>query len=522
MVSNATVIISNGSTILNAFAFASSGGNSIYISQPGTYSIVSAYNNCGFGRGQGIVRVMAKPYLALSRLNRSDACVGQTVSFSYAAAGDYEATNKLAVYLVDNYAGSQSRTLVAENTLLSGVASLSLNPGLKPSSYSFQVESSAPKSTFNSAEFMVYAPVSATLASGARVVYAGDTQQLFIATNSFTGGLSYTVATPTGLTLINNTLPGFSLIIRPTQSGSYSLVSASNQCGLGRATGLFSFTTLPPADVTIRPVSFGGIFCTDQAYPIVLNTTGVFSTTNTFTAYLADSTGGTVRTLPTISSPTRLTVTIPPDLPPGDSYLLRVGSSGPVHLGASTPQQLSIRRTPTGTLTGNTSILKGDSTRLSVALTGTPPWQLVLTDFFGPRTFSTATTPFTLTVRPDTTSGYRLTDVRNNQCGTGTATGTALITVTRLLATDPALPLQVRTWPNPTATTLQIEGNVPGRADVQLTLHTLSGTLVQAAAGVVRQGRFSHQLDLSQLPTGVYLLTAEQEGRRSQFKVLKQ
>ena len=88
--------------------------------------------------------------------------------------------------------------------------------------------------------------------------------------------------------------------------------------------------------------------CTGKRFLVYFGTTGVLSTTNTFAAYLADSTGAIVRTLPTVSSP--------------------------VHLGASTLANFSVRQSPTGTLTGNTSIFKGDSTRISVALTGTPPW----------------------------------------------------------------------------------------------------------------------------------------------------
>jgi hypothetical protein len=248
----------------------------------------------------------------------------------------------------------------------------------------------------------------------------------------------------------------------------------------------------------------------------------VFDPTNTFTAYLADSTGGNLRALPTINGPSQLTITIPADMPVNSLYSLRIGSSSPQHLGSSQASGIAIRQSPTGTLTGNATLLKGDSTRISVALTGTPPWQLTLTDFFGSRTFTATASPYTLTVKPDTTVGYRLTEVRDNQCGTGTATGTALITVSRLLATEPALPLQVRPWPNPTTGWLQIEGDLPGRGDVAFNLYTLSGARVHRSVSSVQKGAIQHRIDLTSQPAGVYILSAEQDGRLSQFKVLKQ
>lgn len=516
--SDASVILTNGTTVIKTTIYAS--GNSYYATQPGTYSIASAYNSCGYGRATGLVKVTEKPYLSLIRASRTSACVGQTVSFTYVVAGDYNAGNKLAFYLVDNYASSSARSLLAETTALSGVYTFTLSPSLRPSSYSIQIQTSAPATILNGFMFSVDAPVSATLTSGANVTYEGDTQYLSINTQS-SGSFSAVLSTPTGLSLINVPYNSYSFSPLATQSGSYSIVSVTNQCGAGTTTGVLSVTVIPRSAVTIRPAQYVSAFCTNQKYAIQFSTTGVFSTTNTFTAYLIDSTGVS-RILPTQSSPSQLTITLPADVPPGERYMLRVGSSSPQHLGSSTPYKLAIRQSPTGTLTGNTSIFKGDSTRISVALTGIPPWQFVLSDFFGPRTFITSASPYTLTVKPDTTVGFRLVEVRDSQCGIGTAAGTALITVTKLLATEPALPLQVRTWPNPTTGWLQLEGDVPGRGDVMVSLYNAAGTLVQSSVGLVREGQLQHRVDLSSQPAGVYILTAEQEGRRSQFKVLKQ
>ncbi|NID13285.1 T9SS type A sorting domain-containing protein [Fibrivirga algicola] len=517
--SDATAILASGTTVTKTSVYSS--GTSYYVSQPGTYSVVSAYNSCGYGRATGQIKVTEKPYLALLRTNRTSACVGQTVSFTYAAAGDYEAGNKLSVYLVDNYNSSQARTLLTETSALNGVVSFTVSPILKPSLYSVQLQASAPATTLFGFTLSVDAPVSVSLTAVTRVAYEGDVQELVLGSQA-TGPYTVTLSTPTGLSVINSSYNYYYALVRLTQTGSYSISSVANQCGVGTSTGVVSVSVLPASSVTIRPTLSVGTYCTGRQYLVYLTTTGVFSNTNTFTAYLTDSTGATIRTLPTVSGVSQLTVTVPTDLPASDRYLLRIGSSSPQHIGSSPTQGLAVRLSPTGTLSGNSSIFKGDSTRISVALTGMPPWQFVISDFFGSRTFSSNTTPYTLTVKPDTTIGFRLMEVRNNQCGLGTATGTVLITVSRLLATEPALPLQVRTWPNPTAGWLQLEGDLSGRGDVLVGLHTVAGTLVQQSVGPVRQGKLQHRLDLSTLPAGVYILTAEQEGRRSQFKVVKQ
>jgi hypothetical protein len=517
--SDAMAILTNGTTVIRSNVYSS--GSSYYVTQPGTYSLVTAYNSCGYGKGTGLVKVTEKPYLTLLRPSRTSVCVGQTVSFTYAAAGDFEAGNKLSFYLVDNFSSEQTRTLLTETLALNGVVSFSVSPSLKLNSYSVQIQASAPATILSGFTLRVNAPVSVSLTAASGIAYEGDTQELIIRSDA-TGPFTATLATPTGLSVVDSPYNYYYAPLRLTQSGSYSIVNVANQCGVGQATGVSSVSVIPATGVTIRPTIYGSVYCTGKDYQVFLSTSGVFSTTNTFTAYLTDLTGVNIRTLPTVSSASQLTVTIPAGLPDGGRYAIRVGSSSPQHVGASTYQSFEIGQSPTGTLTGNTSLVKGDSARISVALTGTPPWQFVITDFFGPRTFTTSTTPYSLTVKPDTTVGFRLTEVRNNQCGVGTATGTALITVTKLLATEPALPLEVRTWPNPTSGWLQIEGNVPGRGDVLFGLRTVSGTLVQQSVGAVRQGQLQLRLDLSNQPAGIYILTVEQEGRRSQFKVLKQ
>ncbi|MBO0935265.1 T9SS type A sorting domain-containing protein [Fibrella sp. HMF5335] len=515
----ASVVVSNGKTVYPVSIFGP--GGAVFVTQPGTFSIVSAYNTCGYGTGQGSVTISEKPYLAQLRLSKYQACVGEAVSFTYVAAGDYEAGNKLSFALVPSGIMSGSAVALGESTALSGVVSFSLNPALQAGSYYVRVETSAPKTTLYGFTLDVDGPISATLLSGTRVVYANDPSFIRVV-GSNARPYSLTLAGPGSQSVIAAFSGLTDIPVTLTQSGSYSIVGVSNVCGPGRATGSASFSVLPDASVTIRPELFGGPYCTGRQYIVYLRTTGVFSTTNAFTAYLFDSTGSSQQVLPTLSSPTQITVTILATLPVGDRYVLRVGSSAPAHLGASLFQPVSIRQSPTGTLSGNSSIFKGDSTKISVALTGTPPWQLTITDLFGPRVFTTTKSPFELIVKPDADIGYRLTDVRDSQCGAGTATGTALVTVAVLLSTEPALPLTVRVFPNPTSAGLQIEGDWPTGSPVAFVLTTATGRQVHESVNTPAGGRLSHRIDLSGQPTGVYILTAEADGRRSQFKVLKQ
>ena len=96
------------------------------------------------------------------------------------------------------------------------------------------------------------------------------------------------------------------------------------------------------------------------------------------------------------------------------------------------------------------------------------------------------------------------------------------MTVSKLLATEPTLPLEVRTWPNPTTGLLQLEGNLPTAEAVQIQVTTVLSTLVQSQTMLPSGGQVRRPVDVSTLPTGVYVLTVQQGELRTQFKVAKQ
>lgn len=82
----------------------------------------------------------------------------------------------------------------------------------------------------------------------------------------------------------------------------------------------------------------------------------------------------------------------------------------------------------TATLSGTQTINNGQSANLSVALTGTAPWSIVVNG----QTYSNITTsPKVITVSPTTTTTYTISSV-SNTCGAGTASGGATVTVCNL------------------------------------------------------------------------------------------
>lgn len=181
---------------------------------------------------------------------------------------------------------------------------------------------------------------------------------------------------------------------------------------------------------------------------------------------------------------------------------------------------------PGAALTGAPTIYPGESATLSVTFTAGGPWRFSYRDSSyvtgvgnAVQTVEATANPYTLTVKPATTTAYRLTEV-SNACGSGTpAGGSVVVTVISLLGVeDQPLADAVDVFPVPATTTLtvRIRGLTPNQP-ARLQLADLAGRSV-----VQRQTKQeTSTLPLDQVPTGTYLLRIQVGDRTASKRIVK-
>jgi PKD-like domain/GEVED domain/Pregnancy-associated plasma protein-A len=276
-------------------------------------------------------------------------------------------------------------------------------------------------STARTVAIIVNQAPTATL-TGTQAIISGQTAILSV---SLTGTNPWSVNVG-GTTYSSITASPYLINVTPTITTTYALTSVSNACGTITVTNNNTATvTVSPQTITTSVT--GTTFCAGTTVAGTYTTTGTFNAGNTFTAQLSDALGSFTSpvSLGAVSGGT-ISVTIPANTPAGTGYRIRVTSSNPVINGSANTANLTINVPATASLSGTQTIIAGQTANLSVNLTGTSPWTVIVSG----NTTSIATTPFTLQVSPTVgITTYTLTNV-TNICGATTVSTNNTATVT--------------------------------------------------------------------------------------------
>jgi hypothetical protein len=163
--------------------------------------------------------------------------------------------------------------------------------------------------------------------------------------------------------------------------------------------------------------------------------------------------------------------------------------------------EVNIKAVPTAILSGDNTILLGDSTALKVNVTGGFPVSLTLSDG---KNFAISANPFVLGVKPAQTTTYQLTEVKNT-CGAGTVSGSARIIILEPLATEETIKDGINLFPNPANEQLTVEFLSPQPATSVISLVDMTGKVLQQSISKVNQGK-QEFIDLTPYNTGSYIV----------------
>ncbi|NOS56141.1 MAG: hypothetical protein HOP37_07775, partial [Cyclobacteriaceae bacterium] len=290
------------------------------------------------------------------------------------------------------------------------------------------------------------APVSALL-TGTATICAGQSTNLIVTIAGGTPNYGFTI---TGLGPIGAYTSGSAISVSPAVTMTYTLaglVTDANGCTVaGSGSALVTVNPLPTATISSLP----GSLCTGGSSTLTFTLTG----TGPFTVGYSD--GSTTFTLPGIS--TGHTVVVNPVVTTTYTITSVSDATSCVGVGGSSTT-VTVNPSPTAAnLSGAAAICAGQSTNLSVAITGgVAPFSFTLTGF-GAVTGYTSGSP--IAVSPLATTTFSIAGLVTDANGcTVAGSGSALVTVN----------------PLPTATISSLPGSLCTGGSSTLTF-TLTGT----------------------------------------------
>lgn len=387
-----------------------------------TYALQSVSNICGTGTVSGSARVVVIPRINTT-YTTTNVCAGAAVLIPFTVTGAFESTGITYTAQLSDAAGSFTNPVNIGTGTASPVNAVFPSTLAAGSGYRVRVIASATATTVSSGAFAVRPLPTATL-SGGNTITIGENSPLTV---TFTGDAPWTYRLSDGQTLMATGSPA-TITVSPSISATYTLQSVSNSCGNGTVSGSAAVIVLPR--ISVADVSLGSV-CVGSNVSLPFVVTGTFGTPVTYTAQLSDAMGSFAapRNLTTGNS-SPLVLTLPPNVAAGSGYRLRViASTAATSINSAA---FTIRVRPIASISGTSTVNFGDNATLNLSFTAESPWTFTLSD----GTTATADrSPFTLAVKPIQTTNYQIVNVRN-QCGEGTATGNALVTVIPRIITD--------------------------------------------------------------------------------------
>ncbi len=446
-------------------------------------------------------------------------CAGDTVSVQFAAQG-----NETGFPLVYE---AQLVTTLGDIPLAEGTESpilVRLPTNLLEGDYKIKVVTkSAFMDQLQSSEMHVKVLPKATIIPDSVIsVWKG---QLFSIPVKLEGGGPWNYVLSDGST--GTVLPTATAIeVKANRTHTYTINSLSNSCGVGQAMGSVQVEVKEPVlsvgkvvGVTSAPLKTA--LCDGDSVSVAYSVVGPHIE-RAYAVELSDKNGSF--DTPTVlgnGNTNPLRMLFPTPLPEGDQYRIRMKAVNPdVEFTMNSSDPITIRQTAAGSFTlSKEAVLDNEELKLSLALTGTPPVYYFLR--YGADTLrgslSESVMERILTLRQTTV--FALDSVRN-VCGYGLVSGNRTVTVTLLVGVDPGSTSRITAYPNPSSELLVLKNNIPWKGKLIWRIYGANGRLMQHGTSTP-QPNSPFTIDISSLPSGLYILGLTEEKHESTWRIIK-
>jgi hypothetical protein len=565
-----------------------------------TYSIKDVYNQCGYGKAEGNVKINVMAAVNPSGVSSDyHYCAGDSLTINLNYFGNFPKDTLMGVYLHNYYKSNYNAELTTfKNTPQSIKVKIPtdltsnnyyihirkksrknanyqlFNPSLYTPKDSATIEQAKEQldaeSTFN---LYISTPPNIIL-SGNTEIFAGQSATLNISPKNLQNQNSaisrdtvgayyalpfyYTFADGTKLSATGSK----TLLVKPTQTTTYTLSGANNACGVGKAEGSATVKVLNKTSKRIEMIGFpfSSIyanvvyeyyyyeknFCNGQRDSMDVRVYGKMD--DKYKVELSDKDGNNYSQL-SISKfkivatsdstkDVRLWFQFPQNLPFGYNYRIKGSAEDATVLSIPLRNSVKIYELATASLSGRVGVLTGEKAEGTVKFTGDTPFMVNIKDgdgnlfykgipskadsadkFKNFKAIQVFSNELKLTFNPSKAATYRVSEIANLTCGLGKAS-TEQFSIEIITSSEPTARLLVDIYPNPTTEGVYLNlFNQNERISVKV--YSMNGSLLKEKDFELEDFNQKQKLELRELPIGTYLLKVNNSKLSQTFRIVK-
>lgn len=377
-------------------------------------------------------------------------CVGQRAFIKYSLTGEFASNNKFTVQVKNSYDGDNTWKNVSTRDS-SGTLIFTLPESLIKYTYGnagyfntdFRVVASSPQITSNSLQYKsVFAlPVVEFTSIKKKVLYPYEAVQIGLKLSGSTPMEVFT--SDSSKIYITNFDPNSNqnlFNVNPHKSGVYSIIGASNMCGVGTAKGGQNITVI---DKRIQVTGLSNLnVCRKSKLDVYYTATGDWDANTKFSIRLLDKTNFGSTSFYDLEATNKngvLSTVISETIPLGNYEVKIVTAENPVIESSIYQNFISIRNEPKVELTSeSTTISYGQTATLNYSISGYGPFSIELSNgqVFNESVDDGYNRGLQLSVSPTTTTLYRIKSFTSSICGVGKGNNSVLVTVQPGIKTD--------------------------------------------------------------------------------------
>lgn len=489
----------------------------VYANSSKEYAIKTVYNSCGYGEASGKVTVKVKPKLALTSTSYS-VCEGGSFAVNYDLQGDADLSSDYIRFdLVDLV--SQKTITLDSTQKKSGNLVLKI-PAVLSGSY-YQIVGRV-KSYSLTSQLNVGITTKADLTiSGNTTINSGESTRIILRNNKGNSEAKYVLSDGTSGNIYFGANQNDTYItVKPTQTTTYTITSASNSCGEGKTSGSATVEVNPASERSLSVFNIASIssgYCNGDTVSVYYNEKGSFSAGNKMTVQLSDTTGKNFKSIVTIGNSSPVKAVLPIDLFSGKKYRIRVVASDAGTTSGAYEYPIIPSQKAKARFASETVLYDGvNNPKIVVLLEGGSPWQYQYgSDLSGILSRNTSRSSDTITLFQASPSQYYKLFKVSNLCGTGTIDNPSTVRV-EVITGEPVVTAKIIIAPNPAQDnlTIRFDSALPRN----INLYNMQGTSLRNWPTRKQE----ENVDIRNLSPGIYILKIESQGKQATYKIIKQ